>query len=626
MPPFASFSGATSPGFSGVDQFPDPFNDVASLSMPTGIRSALRMCERVMEASGAYRMGMERLLSYFLTDVEIVETDDDEREHTHDFLVNTLGVIQGLQNLYRDRMTYGNGFMSVYMPFKRLLNCPKCGRQFPLATVYNNSEFNFRWQRMQFVAKCLCGFDGEWKVNDQPDDLQHRLKLKLWNVHEIELLHDPFSHDTHYIWRIPEDYKRQIKIGYLYFLERVPMAVLEAIRNNLQFRFFDDMIFHMKEPTLGGIRNRGWGIPRTLTNWRQIYYVQTLRRYNEALALDYVIPFRLITPVSRSGATQGGTAKGNDPLLSVNMGDFMGSVRAMLKRRRRDPAGWHTLPYPVEYQALGGDATALMPKDILQEGVQQLLNDAGCPMELFNGTLALQALQPGLRVFEATNIHMVRDGNNFLKWLMRQLSRILGWSDIPVRLKSVRIADDLQRQMLIMQLLAGQQISGETAFKALELDWRQESKQIGQEQVYTAEQQSKLKEEMDALGLVDQMSQGPAAQQQGGQPAQGGAGAAPAGSTEAAVSGGGGSDPVGEFLAANGQNSSMSMDDLMEAATDLSQKLASQPQSARTSALRRLKAAHPTLHDLVTARLKDIRSQARSVGQQQVMSQQFGQG
>jgi hypothetical protein len=105
-----------------------------------------------------------------------------------------------------------------------------------------------------------------------------------------------------YIWRIPEDYRRQIRQGSLFHLERVDQEVLKAVQLNQVFRFNPDAIFHMKEPTLSGMINRGWGIPRLLSNFRQIWYVQVLHRFNEAIALDYVIPFRIITPQPRQGA------------------------------------------------------------------------------------------------------------------------------------------------------------------------------------------------------------------------------------------------------------------------------------------------------------------------------------
>jgi len=35
---------------------------------------------------------------------------------------------------------------------------------------------------------------------------------------------------------------------------------------------------------------------------KQAWYLQVLQRYNEAIALDYIIPFRVISPMPRPGA------------------------------------------------------------------------------------------------------------------------------------------------------------------------------------------------------------------------------------------------------------------------------------------------------------------------------------
>jgi len=53
------------------ERFPDPFCDVASLSMPESIQTALRWVEYIMMANGVYRQAVDRVVSYFITDVEI---------------------------------------------------------------------------------------------------------------------------------------------------------------------------------------------------------------------------------------------------------------------------------------------------------------------------------------------------------------------------------------------------------------------------------------------------------------------------------------------------------------------------------------------------------------------------
>jgi hypothetical protein len=83
----------------------------------------------------------------------------------------------------------------------------------------------------------------------------------------------------------------------------------------------------MKENTLAGVRNRGWGISRVLSNFRQAWYVQVLHRYNEAIALDYVIPFRLITPAPGPGSAD----QARDALLNLNMGGYMPQIQRMLR-------------------------------------------------------------------------------------------------------------------------------------------------------------------------------------------------------------------------------------------------------------------------------------------------------
>jgi len=158
------------------------------------------------------------------------------------------------------KQCYGNSFCSVLVPFKRMLMSPWTGHMYSLAEVFNNSQFAFEFTNHEFTATCpVTKRRGPWKVVDHVDDKERKLKVKRWSPHEIELLHDLWTDDVAYLWRIPEDYRRQVSQGKLYHLERVPMPVLQAIKTGAKyFRFHPDVIFHMREPTLGGQRNRGW--------------------------------------------------------------------------------------------------------------------------------------------------------------------------------------------------------------------------------------------------------------------------------------------------------------------------------------------------------------------------------
>jgi hypothetical protein len=623
--PWGQFGGSAAYG----EQFPDPFMDVASLSMPDKWKNTMYWCEYIFNSFGTYRTAMERIISYFLTEIEIGgdKVSDEEQEKWEDFLQNTLNIITVLQSALRDRMCYGNAYVSLIVPFKRFLKCPNSSTMVSLSEVYKQPVYKFEWSNMEFVATDpKTGWRGPWKIIDKPDDEEKKLSLKCWSPHEIELLHDPYTNDVAYLWRIPEDYKRQVREGNLFHLERCSEQVLKAIKKDQCFRFNPDVIFHMKEPTLGGIRNRGWGIPRILTNWRQIYYVQVLRRYNEAIALDYVIPFRLITPAERAAGPSSAGISISDPLMNINGGDFRQQVQGMIRRRRRDPASWQVLPFPVQYQMLGGDAQQLAPRELIDQGLEVLLNDAGTPVELYKGSLQMQTAPVALRLFESTWHHLVHDANMFLKWSVRQVSQVMSWEVVDATLKRVTIADDLDKQMAALQLMMGQQLSGHSGLGALGFSWDKEQKRLADEARKQQEIQSRMQEEMDQAGFAQQVAKGQAAQG-GGQPAAGGQGGGGQGGGQGDPSQQGMMpSPVTNYLQSMGPNVAVTPEEMTQTAEQLATELLGLPEGIKDSELRKLKTANNVLHSIVRAKMDEKRQAAKTQGGAMLMQQNFGGG
>ena len=608
---------------SNSEHFPSPFLDMASQAMPEDIRTALQWCEYIFQSNGTYRQAMERIISYFLTDLEIGSADsnkalgEDEKEKWEAFLEEQLGMLGHMQNINRDRMCYGNGFASIVVPFRRHLVCPKCSVMFPLRIVYENPKFKFGFKDFNFVANCpKCKYRGAWKIKDEPENSPDKISIKRWSPHEIHILHDPYTDESAYLWKIPEDYKRQVSQGRLYHLERVSRQVLDAIKNDQLFRFEKDYLYHMKEPSLAGVKNRGWGISRVIVNFRQVWYVQVLQRYNEGIALDYIIPFRLITPAARSGS--GGASV--DPLLSVNMGDFSSQVRGMIRKRRRDPSQWNTLPFPVDYQLLGGEARQLAPTELINQGLETLLNSAGVPVELYRGSMQLQTAPVALRLFEATWHHLINDNNRFLRWVVKRVAELLSWETVKVRHKRVSHADDMQRHMAILQLMMSQTVSNTTGLKAMGIDWKDEQRLVQEEARYMQEEQAEVQEEMEQSAFGQQIAKGQGGGQ-GGDPAAGGApGGAPGGDPAA-----GGAPPPGPVSSiVQGGGLPQTPDEMLQQAESIAQQLLGLPEGQKDSELRMLKQKNEVLHSLVRSRMDSIRQQARQQGGSAMLQQQFG--
>lgn len=608
----------------GEQGFADPFNDLATTQMPTTMKSALWWSEYIWTVMGTYRMAMERIVSYFITDLELGgDASDEEKVKYKDFLGQQLDVLSFLSLMMRDRLCYGNAFASVIVPFRRFLQCPKTGDMYPLKIVYNNFNFDFTGD-FEFVATCpKTGWRGPWQVIDKPREESDHLVLKRWSPHEMELLHDPYTDEVSYLWRIPEYYKRMIREGNLYHLERVSKQVLSAVKHDLLFRFNPDTVFHMKEPTLAGIRNMGWGLPRSLINYRQIWYVQVLRRYNEAIALDYVIPFRLITPAAGGSGSSVGGVMTQDPMSVYAAGDFRAQVRNMVNRRRRDPASWQILPFPVNYQMLGGDAKQLAPTELITQGFETLLNETGTPVEFYQGSLSVQAAPIALRLFESTHRQLVSDANRFLQWVCNSISRIMSWELVDASLKRVTIADDMQKQMSALQLMMGQQLSGTSGLAAIGYDWETEQKRLAEEARKQQELQARQQEEMEqagfaaeiAKGMNPAMQQGAAGGQPGGMPADPNAagGGNPVG-PDAQSAMGAGNTPVTSYIESMGPNVPVTPNDLQAAAEQLANELLGLPESQKDSQLRQLKQFNPTLHALVRQKMDEIRRNARMQG------------
>ncbi len=590
---------------------------------------AVSNCEFLMFANGTYFRALDRVLSYFITSIELSNCkDDDEKEHIKDILHDPEGldILDDIHTGGLNYMVYGNDFSTLVIPFRRYLSCPQCGLELPLKKVYETADFKFKWHDFEFHASCpKCKYSGQWKHIDRRRDDIKKMRMRHWSPHDIELLWCPYSDDVDYIWKIPEDTRKTIKDGKLFHLERAPAELIKCVKNNSHMLFEKDVIFHMKENTLAGIRNRGWGISRVLSNFRQAWYVQVLHRYNEAIALDYVIPFRVITPAQGPGS--GDIAK--DALMNLNMGGYMSQIQNMLKLRRRDPARWNTLPFAVDYKALGGDATQLAPRDLLDQGLEVLLNNVGVPVELYKGSLQIQSAPAALRLFEASWSHLVHNLNGYLAYVIKRLCQVMNWNNVTAKLEKVTHADDLQRNMAKLQLMMGGQTSKQTGLQSVGANYFDEVRRQIEEQKFEAEMQNKLQKDLENSATMDQMQAPPQQGQMGGDPSMGGgAGGMPGGAPADPSQGAGGGMPQGSADVMASQptlmNKPTTPQEMISKASTMAQQFISMPESQKDSQLIQLKKTDPTLHALVNQQMEEMRRKAQNVGGAMVMAQQTG--
>jgi hypothetical protein len=215
--------------------------------------------------------------------------------------------------------------------------------------------------------------------------------------------------------------------------------------------------------------------------------------------------------------------------------------------------------------------------------------------------------------------------NKFLGGLSADISRLMSWEPVGVKLQRVTHADDLNRQMAKLQLMQGQQISKSTGLKSVGIDYEDEVKRMLEEERIYAEEQQRNQEEMEQSQQMQDLSQSGAMGQNMG---QAGAGATGQPQPQQQQAGVGQSSAVDHFLMQrkNSPNVPRTPEDLQQQAQLIANQILGQPEPVKDSELIKLKRGDPMMHALVSSVIDDIRQQARLQGGQMIMSEQFGTG
>ena len=341
------------------------------------------------------------------------------------------------------------------------------------------------------------------------------------------------------------------------------------------FKFNDDSIYHMKSGSLAGLPIRGWAIPPILPNFKLAYYVQLLHRYDGPMrwTSSYLSAFcsrPTPPPADRTRCRLSTWAR------------LFRTWRTWSPRRGRTSRTCRSLR-SASATRCSAASKALAPKDNIALALDELLNSMGFPAELYKGTLSIQAFPVALRLFEKQWNGLVDGYNEFINWLLDKISRHFMWGEVEGSLRSVTLADDIERKALSLQAAAGQDISKSTAYRPLGIDYMEEQKRVMEEQLEIARLQQQAMEEQQA---------------QQAQPSGGG--------------GGGGGAPA----------AGATPGDVHEQAKALAQQLLIQtPETMRRGELIKIKHSNPTLHALVIQEMDNMRQEMARQGQAQMLEQ-----
>ena len=464
----AGTTGASSSGGFGM-RYPSPFFDVAQQFLPENQRQLLYWCRFYFLTNPIINAAVSKMAEYPVTKL-IYETEDDNLRESYTKLEKILGLRRFQVELGLDYFTYGNAFVSVFLPFDRYLRCKKCGKRH----LARESRSRYRWRNFNFQLQCArCNHVGAASVIDVAVKNIHGINLVRWNPENIALKHNDVTGKTQYFYRLPKGVRNDVKQGIRDAVETLPWDFIRAVKLGKQLRFQDNNFYHLKRPTLA-TKDAGWGTPLIFPLLRDAFYMQVMKKAQETLLMEHVVPLRVIFP--------GQNSMPDNAYSTINLSTWKSKIDSEISLWRRDNNYIPILPVNVGYQQLGGTAKALILHQEFRLHAEHMLAGAGIPVEFVFGGLQWSGTNTSLRALENMFLgyNMQRE-ELLVDFILGRVSEFLGWPKIGARFDRFRMADDLQRSMFFFQLNQANKVSDRTMLEEVGLDFSRETERMDEE-------------------------------------------------------------------------------------------------------------------------------------------------
>lgn len=428
-----------------------PLYDFLTAFAPRKLKDLFRLCEYLYFNSSQIYAALQKFCTYPVTDI-LYETQNESLKDYYQELHNK--VLKTKRVLIRaavDKFVYGNAFFSMYTPFVRYLKCGECGS----LTNITQTNYKFKLKTLNFSYRCAsCGKHvsvGEDHVVDRKITRKDKLSVIRWDPKLMDIDYNPMTGHSEYYYTIPKEIKEKCAKGSKHLIDTMPIEFLKAIQADKIFKFADGQIFHIRMDAPAGIEAQ-WGFPPLASTIKLFFYAAVLRKANEAIALDYVVPLRIISPRQATGNA--------DPMLTMNLARWSTEMKNSVKRWRRDPLHIMWSAVPTEVTHLGGQARALMTLGEVQAAEDNIIAAMGLPKEFIYGGFSAMGSGIQLRVLENQLVHQTGDLNDLLQWVTDNAAKKLGRGSVDVKLAPFRFIDDVQQKAMLLQLNGADPTSG----------------------------------------------------------------------------------------------------------------------------------------------------------------------
>lgn len=455
---FSGQRGRTADGTSrsGV-RYPSPFFDIGQTYLPPSMKALMRWCRFYYLTNPLINAVVHKMSEYPVTELVIDERNQDIRNKWEDLLQTQLRYRAFQIEVGLDYFTYGMCVVTIHFPFDKFLVCRACGHKHVARKVM------YKWRNLEYIIVCdKCHVQAPAKVQDYYMKDVHRIRLMRWNPEHINIDPGSAGADPVYTFELPLQLKNDLILGKKNVLDTIPDVYVEAMKRNKYISFTPDNIFVFKRPVISQ-KDFGWGMPLIMPVLKDTFYLQVLRKAQEAIAQEHIVPLRILFPQAGSSTS--------DPYTTISLENWKSRVEGEIAKWKYDSNYIPILPLPIANETIGGDGRALMLHQEMEAWSRQIVAGMGVPYEFIFGGLQYSGSNVSMRMLENAFIGYRSDHNAMLnQFVIKRIAAFMEWPVVKAHMRRFKMADDLQRTAFFFQLNQAQKISDQTMLQEADFD------------------------------------------------------------------------------------------------------------------------------------------------------------
>jgi hypothetical protein len=453
----------------GVPQgfYPSPFFDVASTYTPSKIQDLFVWCQYYHLTNPIVSAVVHKLATFSVSEIEAVSEDENVRKRVSD-LATSLNLREFIISMNLDFFAYGNAFASVIQPVLKTIVCRTCKRGEPITNRH------YTWKGNQFHQNCpFCFAQGVATVEEHPLTAPELASFVRWQPSNIKIRRIGLSdRQREYDLRVPRYLENQINMGNRKIVETTPTVFLEAVRLRRAVTMSSAEIFHMSRQGIsrGDTDDTLWGVPLIAPVMKDTFLYTVLRKTQEAHSMEHVLPLRMLSPAI--------TTAGNNIYEMGSVKEWVKSVTDHVDRWKADINHIAVSAMPVSYQRVGGEGAYTSLQQDIRGLAETIIAGMGVPVGFFFGELHYSGGSVNLKALEVEFGAIRNYDNAFLAFALGKLLATSGTAEIHARMKPVKMAEDMQRQAMLANLVSQGHVSTGTLLSDLGLDAGKEQERL----------------------------------------------------------------------------------------------------------------------------------------------------